>query len=67
MNGTEREILNINGLMAIQVDEGFNNIEFTYSSIYLKIGCLISIISLLAMVVWIKINKREKGEQKNEV
>lgn len=67
VNGTEREILNINGLMAIQVDEGFNNIEFTYSSIYLKIGCLISIISLLAMVVWIKINKREKGEQKNEV
>lgn len=63
VNGTEKEVLNINGLMAIEVEQGFSTIEFTYSSMYLKIGCIISIISIVGMVVWVKTSKRRRTEK----
>ena len=60
VNGTEVEIVNINGLMAIPVAAGNNEIEFTYVDLPMVLGGVITILSVL---VWIfyrkKVTKRE--------
>ncbi len=44
VNGEEAEILNINGLMAVRVNEGANEIRFEYDYLPLKAGIVCSIL-----------------------
>ena len=53
VNGKSTEIYNINGLMAVQVVEGKNRIEFTYTPWNAIVGCAVSILFLLAFIVYI--------------
>ena len=49
VNGETSEILNINGLMAVEIHEGNNEIIFTYEVPLLKVG---GILSLCGFFVW---------------
>lgn len=50
VNGTEVDIININGMMAIPIAEGESDIQFVYEIPGFKIGV---IISLIAFLLWI--------------
>ena len=60
VNGKETEILNINGLMAVHVSEGENTIKFTYSAIFVKLGAVISLISLCIWLTIVAVNYRRR-------
>lgn len=65
VNGKSTEILNINGLMAVKAERGENEIVFSYTALYLKIGVLVSAISTLLLVAWcIIIRKITRGREK---
>ena len=46
-----------NALLGFKVPGGKHNIKLKYSIPYIKIGSLVSIISLLSLVLWIKLEK----------
>ena len=62
VNGESCEILNINGLMAVPVTKGENTIQFVYSAIWLKLGCIISIVCLgiWILVFWVSKKKSKQ-------
>ncbi|MCI8710993.1 MAG: YfhO family protein [Ruminococcus sp.] len=67
VNGKSTEILNINGLMAVKTEKGRNQIVFSYTALYFKIGVAISIISALILIAWcviIRSGTREKRGNK---
>ena len=46
-----------NGLMAVKVNKGVNNIKFTYYPSGLKLGLILSIVSYISLLVYIILNK----------
>lgn len=58
VNGKDALIEKVdNGFMAIKVEKGFNNVEFIYTTPGLKIGFIISIISVLILIGSIVLEK----------
>lgn len=49
VNGEKTEILDINGLMAVKINEGSNEIMFIYEVPFLKAG---SILSVCGFIIW---------------
>ena len=61
MNGQEQEILNINGLMAVRVSEGENEIAFQYIYAPLKYGAAISMAGAALYGIYLAaVRKRHK-------
>lgn len=60
VNGQEREILNVNGLMAVRVDAGENAISFRYEYAPLRYGILSSIAGIAAYGVYMAFGNRKK-------
>jgi len=54
VNGSKVEIININGLMAIPITQGSNQIVFTYHNIYFYIGIVMSVIGILLWIAYRK-------------
>lgn len=53
VNGTEEEILDINGFMAVRIRAGENRIEFRYTVPGLKAGAMLSLLALAVSVIYI--------------
>ena len=52
VNGTHQEVLDLfDNFLGVKVEEGDNEIVFTYTPPYFKIGCLISIVALIGMLL----------------
>ena len=51
LDGKEQDILDVNGLMAIQIHEGKNTIVFSYNPILTITGLLISIIGIIVYII----------------
>ncbi len=68
VNGKEREISRtLGGFMAIELDEGENEIEFTFSPQGFKTGVLISIVGAILLALWLAFrNKAEMLIEKTE-
>lgn len=60
VNGRETEVLNINGLMAVRVFEGQNDIFFTYEYRPLLFGIICSIIAVVLLMFYVWISDRWK-------
>ena len=54
VNGMNEEVINCNGMMAVKLFEGENNIEFTYHNTITTISLVITIFSLFASFKYIK-------------
>lgn len=63
-NNEEREILDINGLMAIRLDKGINNIEFNYQANRLKTGIIISVLGIILLIVYMGSIKNKEASVK---
>ncbi len=59
VNGKKVTILKVNGLMAVPVSKGTNQIEFTYQNIYLLIG---AVLSALGWVIYLVYRKERRGK-----
>ena len=46
-----------NGLMAVKINKGVNNIKFTYYPPGLKLGLILSIVSYISLLIYIILNK----------
>lgn len=46
-----------NGLMAVKINKGVNNIKFTYYPSGLKLGLILSIVSYISLLLYIILNK----------
>jgi uncharacterized membrane protein YfhO len=61
VDGQESEVLRANECyMAIKLDKGTHEAKLIYQTPYLKLGALISVISLIAMITCTRI-KRHKN------
>ena len=56
INGKEQSILNINGLMAVEIKEGNNEIKFMYKYTPFVISCILSLAGFLLLFAYILIN-----------
>lgn len=54
VNGKKADILNINGLMAVKVEAGLNDIQFRYTNWYCVTGCIVSLVFVGLFVIWVK-------------
>lgn len=58
-NGREVEIENVdNGMMAIKINKGMNNVKFTYYPKGLKLGLWLSIVSYIGLLIYCIKSKR---------
>ena len=65
VNGEKREVLNINGLMAVQIDAGENRILLEYEYLPLAAGGVCSIVGVLASALYfILAGRMEKNKRK---
>lgn len=62
VNGEETEVLNINGLMAVKVIAGENQVVFEYQYTPIIAGSVCTVIGMIATVVYL-MNSRRKGRQ----
>lgn len=62
VNGQQTKILNINGLMAVEIEEGQNEIVFRYATPMGKEGIALSVISF---AVWLMLCWKQRKEQSN--
>lgn len=62
VNGTEESIVNINGLMAVKLQKGHNEIEFSYENKGLKYGAILSVIGFISFIGYLMINKRREQQ-----
>lgn len=60
VNGESAEILDINGMMAIQIHEGENKIEVKYEVPFLREGVIISIIGIAVWGTYYAVTRRKK-------
>lgn len=61
VNGKEVEIESVdNGLIGIKINKGMNEIELNYITPGLRIGLLISVVSLVAFIIYFIRNKKMK-------
>lgn len=63
VNGNEVEIMNINGLMAVRVEDGKNLIRFDYVYTPLKIGMACSVFGVLMAVVYLVVFRRNSKKR----
>lgn len=64
VNGQEAEILNINGLMAVRVSQGENEITFSYCNKGLYAGMILSVLGFVGWIGYVVYNrKRKEGNQ----
>ena len=62
VNGSETQIININGLMAVRISQGSNDIRFDYEYKMLKYGAVLSAVGVLGWAAYVIImKKREKS------
>lgn len=61
VNGSPEAVLNINGLMAVQVGKGTNEIIFKYEYTPFTIGIVISLISLVLLTLYVSVTKKKIG------
>ncbi|MBR4461136.1 MAG: YfhO family protein [Erysipelotrichaceae bacterium] len=71
VDGKETEVLRANECyMAIRLDKGTHEVKLTYETPYLKLGALISAVSLVAVIAYMAMQRRrnriEKLKQDNE-
>lgn len=59
VNGEERNVININGLMAVKVDAGDNDIHFVYDYKPLKYGIIMTVVGALAMAGYMVLYKKK--------
>ena len=60
VNGVDTEVLNINGLMAVRVDKGTNEIEFNYEYWPLKAGVACSVFGVVLLAGYLVVCKHSK-------
>ncbi len=65
VNGSETQILNINGLMAVKVSQGMNNIRFDYEYKPLKYGIVLSIVGVLGWAAYVVVMKKRNRDSNN--
>ncbi len=63
VNGEDAEIFNINGLMAVRINEGENAIRFDYDYLPLKAGILCSVLGVVATGGYIVVSKRKTANR----
>lgn len=68
VDGVETSIINSGGMMLINVPGGKHNVRFQYSTPYYKIGCMISLVSIMGFVMYLIVNEylKNKKEKDNE-
>ena len=66
VNGKKVEIMDVNGLMAVPIEKGDNEIRFIYEVPMLKIGVGVSLISIMFLLVGILIEVKKKRLVKGE-
>ncbi len=54
VNGEEAEIIDCCGFMAVRLDKGINEIEFSYCNKSLLAGAIITIVALVLSIIYIK-------------
>lgn len=67
VNGAETEVLNINGLMAVKVCEGTNEIVFEYEYWPLKAGAVCSALGLLFAAGYLVCFRKYKGKGRGNI
>ena len=60
VNEISAEVLNINGLMAVKVDKGVNEIKFSYENKGLKYGFILSIIGIIIWCTYYVYNLKKR-------
>ena len=60
VNGKEAAILDINGMMAVRIEEGENRIRFSYKVPGLKEGLLLSALGLILWIVYAVISSKQR-------
>ncbi len=61
VNGVKKDVLRVTyGFMAVECEEGFNEIEFKYETPGLKFGALVSLGGILLLLVYLFISKKLK-------
>ena len=60
VNGKSVGILDVNGMMAVQISEGQNEIEFKYEVPFLREGIIISIIGITVWGIYYAVTRRKK-------
>ncbi len=70
VNGEEADILNINGLMAVKINAGENQIRFDYDYLPIKVGVVCSVLGVMLfvgyMIISAKLVPQNKKEEENE-
>lgn len=66
VNGREEEVLNINGLMAVRVDEGANDITFTYEYTPIYVGIAVSLVGIVALGLYLWLGRKEHSSMITE-
>lgn len=61
VNGKNVNILKVNGLMAIPVVDGSNEIVFTYTNVFFEVSALCSAAGLLIWIMLFYFSKKRKG------
>lgn len=67
-NGKEIEIINLHGFLGILAHPGTQNIELKYSTPYLNMGIIISIISIILLIIlqlFLVTHKRKENKYEN--
>lgn len=59
VNGEKKEIIDSNGLMAVEIEEGINQIRFKYVPVRSVLGIAVSSISIIIFGVYLSISKRK--------
>ncbi|MBP3891998.1 MAG: YfhO family protein [Solobacterium sp.] len=59
VNGEEREIISINGLMAVKLNQGNNHIHFQFTAKRILFGLLISVLSIILTFIYHKAKKKQ--------
>ena len=74
VNGTETDIINVNGLMGVRLPDGKNKVELRYENRLFRVSLIISLSSIAVFIVAISINyanancciKKKRMDEMNE-
>lgn len=59
VNGKKREIIDSNGLMAVRIGNGINQVRFEYVPVRIVLGIMISAISIIIFSAYLSFSKRK--------
>ena len=66
VDGTPREVLNVNGLLGVAVDSSDREVVFYYSPLSFWVGMVVTIISIVFLIVLLVLcMKRKKKHEQN--